>query len=232
MGAYYTGMQAAAPQASRPDWSRIDTVLLDMDGVILDLAFDNRFWLQVIPAAYAAANNMSATQASEHLRPWFTETAGTLEWYCLDFWTAKLGLDLAALKHAERDHVRYLPGAEAALTGLRQHTNRLALATNAHRGVLAVKQAKTGLCDYLDAAHSSHDFGAPKEDQAFWAALQTAEGFDPARTLFVDDSLAVREAARVFGIGQVWGVSQPDSTQPEREVSDGASVCFLGDLLT
>lgn len=221
----------AATHTTGPDWSRIDTVLLDMDGVILDLAFDNRFWLQVIPAAYGAANGLSPAQASEHLRPWFSESAGTLDWYCLDYWTAKLGLDVAALKQAERDHVRYLPGAEAALKQLRRYAARLTLATNAHRGVLAVKQDKTALCNHLDAAISSHDYGAPKEAQEFWAALQAAEGFDPTRTLFVDDSPAVREAARVFGIAQVWAISKPDSTQPERVVNDGPHVRYLREIV-
>lgn len=220
----------AAAHPARPDWSCIDTVLLDMDGVILDLAFDNRFWLQVIPAAYGAANGLSPAQASEHLRPWFSESAGTLDWYCLDYWTAKLGLDVAALKQAERDHVRYLDGAETALASVRARPVTLTLATNAHRGVLAVKQAMTGLCDGFDAVVSSHDYGAPKEAQAFWQAFRDAQGFDPARSLFVDDSPAVREAARVFGIGQVWGISCPDSTQPEREVGDGPYTRNLSEL--
>lgn len=221
----------AARPASRPDWARIDTVLLDMDGVILDLAFDNRFWLEVIPAAYGAAKRMSPEAAAAQLQPWFSETAGTLDWYCLDHWSRKLGLDVAALKQAERHHVRFLDGAQAALGRIRPHAPRLTLATNAHRGVLAVKQAMTGLCDHFDTVVSSHDHGAPKEAQAFWQAFQAAEGFDPARSLFVDDSPAVREAARVFGIGQVWGISCPDSTQPERQVDDGPFARRLADLL-
>jgi 5'-nucleotidase len=33
------------------DWNNIDTVLLDMDGTLLDLAFDSQFWLQDVPQA-------------------------------------------------------------------------------------------------------------------------------------------------------------------------------------
>lgn len=29
------------------DWDRIDTVLVDLDSTLLDLAFDNFFWLKV-----------------------------------------------------------------------------------------------------------------------------------------------------------------------------------------
>ena len=37
-----------------PPWTRIDTVLLDMDGTLLDLRFDNHFWLEHLPARWAA----------------------------------------------------------------------------------------------------------------------------------------------------------------------------------
>ncbi|HBT55971.1 MAG TPA: haloacid dehalogenase, partial [Pseudomonas sp.] len=32
------------------NWNAIDTVLLDMDGTLLDLHFDNHFWLEHMPA--------------------------------------------------------------------------------------------------------------------------------------------------------------------------------------
>ena len=35
----------------KPDWAHIDTVLLDLDGTLLDLAYDNHFWLEIVPAA-------------------------------------------------------------------------------------------------------------------------------------------------------------------------------------
>ena len=31
------------------DWTRIDTILLDMDGTLLDLGFDNFFWREHVP---------------------------------------------------------------------------------------------------------------------------------------------------------------------------------------
>ena len=35
------------------DWNAINTVLLDMDGTILDLHFDNYFWKEYVPQKYA-----------------------------------------------------------------------------------------------------------------------------------------------------------------------------------
>ncbi|MCP4043692.1 MAG: haloacid dehalogenase, partial [Gammaproteobacteria bacterium] len=31
------------------NWNSIHTVLLDMDGTLLDLHFDNQFWLEHVP---------------------------------------------------------------------------------------------------------------------------------------------------------------------------------------
>ena len=42
-----------------PDWENIETVLLDMDGTLLDLHFDNHFWLQHVPVCYAEKHGLS-----------------------------------------------------------------------------------------------------------------------------------------------------------------------------
>ncbi|NLD01354.1 MAG: haloacid dehalogenase, partial [Gammaproteobacteria bacterium] len=50
-------------------WAHIDTVLLDMDGTLLDLHFDNFFWLKYLPQCYAEKNNLSLAQADAYLTP-------------------------------------------------------------------------------------------------------------------------------------------------------------------
>jgi FMN phosphatase YigB (HAD superfamily) len=83
---------------SAVDWDCIDTVLVDMDGTLLDLSFDNLFWLQIVPETYARARGLTVPDAQAALAPRFTAKAGTLEWYCLDHWTRDLGIDLKTLK--------------------------------------------------------------------------------------------------------------------------------------
>ncbi|EPR3214815.1 GMP/IMP nucleotidase, partial [Klebsiella pneumoniae] len=39
-------------------WQEVDTVLLDMDGTLLDLAFDNYFWQTLVPETWGAARGL------------------------------------------------------------------------------------------------------------------------------------------------------------------------------
>ncbi len=214
-----------------PDWHAIDVVLLDMDGTLLDLGFDSYFWLELLPQRYAEAQGLSLHAAREHLTPLLAAHAGTLNWYCLDYWSEHLGLDIVALKHQVAHRIRWLPGAQRFLEQLAMLGKRRVLATNAHRASVGLKLERTGLGAHVEAVHSAHDFGHPKESQAFWHALGAREHFDPARTLFVDDSIAVLRAAHVFGVHSV-AISRPVLGGEIREMgNEFAQVSGVGQLL-
>lgn len=91
------------PPAPLPDWSAIDTVLLDMDGTILDLKFDHHFWLELVPTKFAAQNALTVDAAKARLMPLFAAKQGTLEWYSIDHWSRELDLDLPALNRESRE---------------------------------------------------------------------------------------------------------------------------------
>ncbi len=196
-------------EAQKPQWDRIDTVLLDLDGTLLDLAFDNRFWLDRVPAAYAAARGLSLDEARAALSPMFRARQGTLDWYCIDFWGRELGLDIADLHEQERDQVSWLPGAQDFLSRVQAMGKRLVLLTNSHPEVLRIKDGRTGVKAYFDAVFSSHEFRAPKEDARFWQAVRGVERFERARSMFVDDSLPVLRAARAAGVRWIYAVQPP-----------------------
>jgi HAD superfamily hydrolase (TIGR01509 family) len=199
-------------------------VLLDMDGTLLDLRFDNYFWLEVLPVHYAQRHDLSLEAARAQLTPLFVAKQGSLDWYCIDFWTRELSLDIAQLKREVREHVRFLPGAERFLQTLHERGLDPVLVTNSHRGVLEIKTGQTGVARYFRRIVSSHDLGVPKERSEFWTLLQAQLAYDPARCLFVDDSLAVLNAARAHGIGQIFAISRPDSTQHARQIDGFATV--------
>jgi putative hydrolase of the HAD superfamily len=214
-----------------PDWSRIDVVCLDMDGTVLDLRFDNLFWLELLPRRWGAARGLDYAAAMAQLRPRFEAKRGTLEWYCVDHWSEELGLDVPALKHELRAEIRYLEGAEEFLDLLRASHKRVLLTTNAHPLSLQVKDAQTQLSRHFDELVTSHEFGVPKEHPEFWVQLERVHHVPLARTLFVDDSVAVLEAARRAQVGWIYQVLQPDSTQPPHPPVAGiAGLRRLADL--
>lgn len=191
--------------------------MLDMDGTLLDLAYDNYMWLEHIPAEYARRNSMGEDKARDMLMAKFHSMEGKLEWYCLDHWSEVLDLDVKELHRRENDRIDYLPGAREFLQAVHQHEIRLLLVTNSHSDTLAIKTEVTGITDFFDAIYTSHDLGHAKEDQPFWHALHQAEAFDPDTTLFIDDNTAVLESAHTFGIGMLLNITRPDTRRPPRE---------------
>jgi 5'-nucleotidase len=206
------------------DWDCIDTVLVDMDGTLLDLNFDNLFWLHIVPESYARARGLTVAAAQAALAPRFTAKVGTLDWYCLDHWTRDLGMDLKTLKHEHRGHIRFLPGAQEFLASARARGKRMVVVTNAHRDTFAVKAEQTGIDRLVDRVVCSHDLAAPKESAAFWQALERHEPFDVQRTLLIEDSLAVLAAAHAYGVRHTLAIRRPDSKQPSRAISGFASI--------
>lgn len=197
-------------------WKQIDNVFLDMDGTLLDLRFDNHFWLEFVPQCYARDNGLSLADAKAELLARYKGREGTLEWYCVDHWSRELGLDIALLKE-EVDHLIALhPHVIDVLGALRAAGKRRVLVTNAHRKSLALKLDRTLLAEHLDAVVCAHDLGIPKEDRSFWDALRRVEPFDPARTLLVDDNEQVLASAKAGGIGFLLGVARPDTRRGAR----------------
>jgi putative hydrolase of the HAD superfamily len=155
--------------------------------------------------------------AWEVLAPKFQAVRGTMQWYCIDYWSAELGLDIAAIKREALHRVSYLPGALDFLGRLKASGKRRVLVTNAHPVTLAIKNEQSRLTDHFDAWYSTHAFHAPKEDALFWPRLNAKEPFVPTRTLFIDDSLPVLDAAHAFGIAWLRAVRLPDSGQPRQD---------------
>jgi putative hydrolase of the HAD superfamily len=211
---------------------RCETLMLDMDGTILDLAFDNHIWTDLVPRRYAAANNMTFEAAREKLFEKYRAVQGDLEWYCLDHWNERLGIDVVKIHHDVTHRIGYLPGALKFLREVHESDARVLLVTNSHPDTLDLKDAVTGLGDYFDGVYSSHTYGHAKESQAFWHALQEDVDFDVETTLFVDDSQPVLRSARDYGVKMLVTVTRPDTTMPVKQGSEFRGVEGVGDMLT
>lgn len=211
-------------QPTRLPWDEIDAVLLDLDGTLLDLHFDNHFFLEHLPRRMAEQRGITSDAARAELVTRYRAVEGRLEWYCLDYWQRELALDLVALKQEIADRVRWRRHAPGFLSALHAAGYRRVLATNAHPDTLAFKRQRVPFPHHLDAGYSAHELGAPKEQPEFWDRLVARERFDPARTLFIDDNARVLAAARDWGIGHVLGISRPDSSRPPNELQGFVAV--------
>jgi len=213
------------------DWRQIQTVLLDMDGTLLDLHFDNHFWLEHMPRRYAEERDVPLTEARTELMTLYRAVEGTMDWYCLDYWSNKLNMDVAALKE-EVDHlIAVHPNVVRFLDAVRASGRRAVLVTNAHMKSLSLKMDRTRLAGHLDAIICAHDIGVPKEDPGFWNRLQTVEPFEREQTLLVDDSLPVLRSAREYGMGMLLCVYQPDTQAPDKDVGEFAAIRGFADIM-
>lgn len=199
------------------DWSSLKTVFLDMDGTLLDLHFDNHFWLEHLPRRYAEQNGLAPQDAKDSLIPMIMAERGSLNWYCTDYWSERLALDITELKAEVGDRIGYRPHVIDFLEALRTSGLSSVIVTNCHPDPLRLKLERTGLDHHVDAIVSSHQLGKAKEDPEFWRDLQHLAPYQARSTLMVDDSFPVLESARRAGIAQCLAVLAPDSQRDATE---------------
>lgn len=211
-------------------WGDIASVLLDMDGTLLDLHFDNHFWLTYVPRRFAEKHSLPYEEARPRVLARYRAVEGTLDWYCVDYWTRELELDIVLLKQEVAHLIAVHPHVEDFLARARGADKRVVLVTNAHHKSLSLKLRVTGIEPHFDAVVCAHDLGLPKEQPQFWGRLRALEDFDPARTLLVDDSLPVLRSARNYGIRHLLGVRNPDSRQPPKAIEEFDSIADFSEL--
>ncbi|WP_417358379.1 GMP/IMP nucleotidase [Gallaecimonas pentaromativorans] len=213
----------------RLNWSEIDTVLLDMDGTLLDLHFDSHFWMERVPVLLAEKDGISLAEAQARIDAEYAAVFGTLNWYCYDYWTARLGLDIDLASRDIQHLISLRSDTLPFLKALRESGRRVVLLTNAHPKSLSLKVELTELDKHLDLLISTHSYRASKESQRLWQGVYQDLKFDPQRTLFVDDSQPILEAASQFGIRYLLGVENPDSKRPHKTFNGFASTSdYLG----
>jgi putative hydrolase of the HAD superfamily len=213
------------------NWNDIDTVLLDMDGTLLDRNFDDYFWLEHVPLTYARKYGISHQSAKELTIPMFRSQENTLNWTDLDYWSERLGLDIPLLKQEVEHLIKIHPGVVLFLLFLRRHGKAIYMVTNAHSKTLELKMRRTRLGSYFTGIISAHDLGLPKEDVAFWERLRERVPYDPARTLLGEDSETNLATASEYGITSLIYVGRFSSTAPARVSGRFTSIHYFSQLI-
>ncbi|HET9962636.1 MAG TPA: HAD-IA family hydrolase [Nitrospiraceae bacterium] len=202
------------PLPHRIDWDQVDDVLLDMDGTLLDRHFDNFFFEEELPRRYAALQGLEVEEARDRLMALYRSVEGELAWTDLHYWSARVGIDVVALHHEMNHMIDFLPDAPEFLRQLKQWGKRVTILTNAHRAGVDVKTAKTGLHRHVDRIVDAFEVGYLKMRKEYWPACQRLVGFDPSRSLFIDDDERCLAAAHHFGVSLIFHRSKSSSQLP------------------
>lgn len=202
------------------DWSRVEVVMLDMDGTLLDLHFDNYFWQDYLPECWGKQRGLDKAAAKAILVPKFKSVEGSLAWYCPDYWSKQLDIDILALKINISHLIKMRSYAEVLINSLLERDKRIMLVTNAHPKIVDIKLSKTGIKSYFDLIFSSHNLGVPKESTVFWELLAVNTKFNRDTTMLIDDTSTVLMAAQDYGIRFLLSIAQPDSHLPTRPATD------------
>lgn len=213
------------------NWQAIETVLLDMDGTLLDLHFDSFFWQQYLPQRYAEIKGVELQQAKQLVISESRNIGGSLNWYSTDYWSQLLEIDVVKLKHEISDKVAIRPYCIDFLDALRAAGKDVVMVTNAHQDSLNLKMDKTQLADKFDRLISVHEFSVPKEDPKCWHEVYKLHPFLGTKTLLIDDNLNALQSAREYGIQHLLAIYQPDSQAPRREIVDFDAIHSFDEIM-
>ncbi len=212
-------------------WSQIDTILLDMDGTLLDKYFDDHFWEEYVPKVFAEVNNLSPAEARKALLKRYQAVESTLQWTDLDFWSEQLGLDIPELK-CKIDHlIQVHPYVIDFLKYLKKIGKTVHLVTNAHSKTLDIKLRKTEIGPHFDRLVCAEEIGLAKEQSEFWYKLEKMLDFDKSRTLLADDTEKVLRSASEYGMGFLVSVARPSTRIPIAYSEEFPSVAFFNELI-
>lgn len=228
-----TDLIAAEAQQILPEfsWDAIDTILLDMDGTLLDSYFDDFFWEEYVPRVFAETNKLSPQDARKVLLSKYQRVEKTLQWSDLDYWSDQLGLDIPELK-CKIDHlIQVHPYVIDFLEFITAAGKEVHLVTNAHSKTLKIKLGKTAIGPYFKRIIPAEEVGEAKEQPVFWARLEQMLGFDRQRTLLVDDNANVLQAAHNHGLQNMVYVAKPSSRLPVRYSPQFPSIVYFKELI-
>jgi HAD superfamily hydrolase (TIGR01509 family) len=212
-------------------WETIGTVMLDMDGTLLDKHFDDYFWEVYLPEHYSLLHDISVEQAAADLSERYRKVENSLQWADLEYWSHELNLDIPELKLRIDHLIAVHPHAAEFLEFCSSMGKQLYLVTNAHPRTLSIKLNKADISTWFDRVICAEEAGFAKEDPKFWPRLREMLHFDPARSLLADDTEKVLQAADAYGLACLIHIARPGSRRQIRYSERYPSIEYFQELM-
>ena len=178
-------------------------ILSDLDGVILDLAYDKKFWELWLPEQVTRQTNKSIEEAKAEIMTEIDIQRGTLNFYDLNYWDDLLNVDCMQIFQEKEERCSYLAGSYEALQRLSTLKNPKYILTNGDPRIQEYKAETQNFLEFFDSIFYSMHAGYPKESKEFWALSRHNLNLEFEDAIFIDDDLKVVTAAAKAGIKQV-----------------------------
>ena len=178
-------------------------ILLDLDGVILNLEYDIKFWESWLPDHVANQSNRTLEEIKAEMQAEIDIQRGTLNFYDLNYWDNLLNVDCMKIIKEQEEKCAYLEGSYEALQRLSTLKNPMHILTNGDPRAQEYKAETQNFLEFFDSIFYSMHAGYPKEEKEFWALARHNLNLDFEDAIFIDDDFKVITAAAKAGIKQV-----------------------------
>ena len=207
-------------------------ILSDLDGVILDLAYDKKFWELWLPEQVTRQTNKSIEEAKAEIMTEIDIQRGTLNFYDLNYWDDLLNVDCMQIFQEKEERCSYLAGSYEALQRLSTLKNPKYILTNGDPRIQEYKAETQNFLEFFDSIFYSMHAGYPKESKEFWALARHNLNLEFEDAIFIDDDLKVVTAAAKAGIKQVAWITQGKNRILQNRVETFASLADLVSTIT
>ena len=207
-------------------------ILSDLDGVILDLAYDKKFWELWLPEQVTRQTNKSIEEAKAEIMTEIDIQRGTLNFYDLNYWDDLLNVDCIQIFQEKEERCSYLAGSYEALQRLSTLKNPKYILTNGDPRIQEYKAETQNFLEFFDSIFYSMHAGYPKESKEFWALARHNLNLEFEDAIFIDDDLKVVTAAAKAGIKQVAWITPGKNRILQNGVETFASLADLVSTIT
>jgi putative hydrolase of the HAD superfamily len=207
-------------------------ILSDLDGVILDLAYDKKFWELWLPEQVTRQTNKSIEEAKAEIMTEIDIQRGTLNFYDLNYWDDLLNVDCMQIFQEKEERCSYLAGSYEALQRLSTLKNPKYILTNGDPRIQEYKAETQNFLEFFDSIFYSMHAGYPKESKEFWALARHNLNLEFEDAIFIDDDLKVVTAAAKAGIKQVAWITPGKNRILQNGVETFASLADLVSTIT